>query len=134
MRRIHGLTGLLSTFVVALSTPTRLSDRRFVPFHSCDCPVEVKGVSESNCSLQCSRMPGSPRFQLRNCPICNLPRNVVFLYTGITRAAVPRISSPVRESVGEPWTAVFREQRGGRHWPAVRNLDISNCIHYYRHQ
>ena len=49
-----------------------------------------------NCSLRCSRMAHSSRFQLRIRPSCNLPPRGDFLYTGKTPPASPRISRLVR--------------------------------------
>ena len=43
------------------------------PSHSWDCPMTVEGAPESRCLLRCGRLPHSPRFQLRNRPIRNLP-------------------------------------------------------------
>ena len=36
---------------LALSTPARSADRRFVHCQSCGCPIEVEGAPESNCLL-----------------------------------------------------------------------------------
>ena len=60
-----------------LSGAARLIHRQLVHFQSCDCPVGVARVPESNCSLRFSRMPHSPRFQLRNRPNCNLPPRAI---------------------------------------------------------
>ena len=45
---------------LALSTPPRFPRLHFCNFQSCDCPVEVEGTPEPDCSLRCgSRIPPS---------------------------------------------------------------------------